>query len=602
MPGAVFCIDTGPAKDYNNKNYNLFLSALGGSTILDWSHPMKRVLKIVIPLVLVLALLGAAAWFFLFYRSDLTADFLAGRAANLVEKGRYNRAITYYNWAWSLQGEGDEIPLALAEAYAGAGNYTKAEYTLVRAIQENPEDVSLYVELCRVYVQQDKLLDAVQMLDRTADESVREELAELRPAAPTLSPENGYYSEYIEVTADGGGNDVYLTIDGEYPSMEEDLYEGPVTLPGGETMVLAIAVDETGLVSTAVQNGYTIGGVVEPVTLTDPAVDSAAREALGVTAGETLMTDDLWNIASLTLPETVADLSDLRWFTGLRTLTVQNVSGLDFSPLSQLTKLTELDLSGCTISSGSLDAIGGLTSLQRLRLNNCALTDIGALAQLTGLKELQLADNSLSEVGVLSLMLDLETVKLANNPITSIAGLSACGKLQYLDISGCDVTALAALSDKAQLTTLLAGNNTITDLSVLSGCTALSVLEVQYNLVSDISVLAQLPALTQFNGNNNQITAVPDFDEANSDLQIFRVDNNQVEDLSGLAGINSLNYVYADYNQVKTILPLADNINLIQVNVWDNPIPEEDVKALQEHSIIVNYNPNYEPPEEAAEE
>lgn len=563
---------------------------------------MKRVLKIVIPLVLVLALLGAAAWFFLFYRSDLTADFLAGRAANLVEKGRYNRAITYYNWAWSLQGEGDEIPLALAEAYAGAGNYTKAEYTLVRAIQENPADVSLYVELCRVYVQQDKLLDAVQMLDRTADESVRAELAELRPAAPTLSPENGYYSEYIEVTADGGGNDVYLTIDGEYPSMEEDLYEGPVTLPGGETMVLAIAVDETGLVSTAVQNGYTIGGVVEPVTLTDPAVDAAAREALGVTAGETLMTDDLWNLASLTLPETVADLSDLRWFTGLRTLTVQNVSGLDFSPLSQLTKLTELDLSGCTISSGSLDAIGVLTSLQRLRLNNCALTDIGALAQLTGLKELQLADNSLSEVGVLSLMLDLETVTLTNNPITSIASLSACGKLQYLDISGCDVTALAALSDKQQLTTLLAGNNTITDLSVLSGCKALSVLEVQYNLVSDISVLAQLPALTQFNGNNNQITAVPDFDEANSVLQIFRVDNNQIEDLSGLAGINSLNYVYADYNQVKTILPLADNINLIQVNVWDNPIPEEDVKALQEHSIIVNYNPNYEPPEEAAEE
>ena len=563
---------------------------------------MKRVLKIVIPLVLVLALLGAAAWFFLFYRSDLTADFLAGRAANLVEKGRYNRAITYYNWAWSLQGEGDEIPLALAEAYAGAGNYTKAEYTLVRAIQENPEDVSLYVALCRVYVQQDKLLDAVQMLDRTADESVREELAELRPAAPTLSPENGYYSEYIEVTADGGGNDVYLTIDGEYPSMEEDLYEGPVTLPGGETMVLAIAVDETGLVSTAVQNGYTIGGVVEPVTLTDPAVDSAAREALGVTAGETLMTDDLWNIASLTLPETVADLSDLRWFTGLRTLTVQNVSGLDFTPLSQLTKLTELDLSGCTISSGSLDAIGGLTSLQRLRLNNCALTDIGALSQLTSLKELQLADNSISEIGVLSLMLDLETVTLTNNPITSIASLSACGKLQYLDISGCDVTALAALSDKQQLTTLLAGNNTITDLSVLSGCTALSVLEVQYNLVSDISVLAQLPALTQFNGNNNQITAVPDFDEANSVLQIFRVDNNQIEDLSGLAGINSLNYVYADYNKVKTILSLADNINLIQVNVWDNPIPEEDVKALQEHSIIVNYNPNYEPPEEAAEE
>ena len=563
---------------------------------------MKRVLKIVIPLVVVLALLGTAAWFFLSFRADLTAGFLRGQAAKMVERERYSRAVTYYNWAWQLDPENQEIPLALAEAYAGSGNYTKAEYTLVRAISARPQDVDLYVALCQVYVAQDKLLDAVQMLDRTSDAEVKAALDELRPAAPVLSPENGYYTEYIEVTADGGGNAVYLSIDGDYPSMEDDAYTGPVTLPGGETMVMAVAVDENQMVSQAVQNGYTIGGVVEPVTLNDPAIDAAVREQLGMTAGETLMTDDLWSIAELTLPDTVADLADLSHFTGLTTLTIQNVSGLDFSVLSQLTALQTLDLSGCTISTGSLDAIAGLTGLRVLRLNNCALTDINALSQLTALTELQLANNSLTDIGVTSLMLDLETVTLTNNPVTSIAGLSACTKLKSLDISGCSVTSIASLSGKTALETLLAGNNQIADLSPLEGCTALAVLEVPYNLVSDISVLAQLPALTRFVGNNNQITAVPDFDEETSKLQYIQLDYNEVADLAGLQGIDSLNYVYADYNQVETILPLKNNINLIQINVWDNPIPEEEVKSLQENSIIVNYNPNYEPPEEDGEE
>lgn len=563
---------------------------------------MKRVLKIVIPLVVVLALLGTAAWFFLSFRADLTAGFLRGQAAKMVERERYSRAVTYYNWAWQLDPENQEIPLALAEAYAGSGNYTKAEYTLVRAISARPQDVDLYVALCQVYVAQDKLLDAVQMLDRTSDAEVKAALDELRPAAPVLSPENGYYTEYIEVTADGGGNAVYLSIDGDYPSMEDDAYTGPVTLPGGETMVMAVAVDENQMVSQAVQNGYTIGGVVEPVTLNDPAIDAAVREQLGMTAGETLMTDDLWSIAELTPPDTVADLADLSHFTGLTTLTIQNVSGLDFSVLSQLTALQTLDLSGCTISTGSLDAIAGLTGLRVLRLNNCALTDINALSQLTALTELQLANNSLTDIGVTSLMLDLETVTLTNNPVTSIAGLSACTKLKSLDISGCSVTSIASLSGKTALETLLAGNNQIADLSPLEGCTALAVLEVPYNLVSDISVLAQLPALTRFVGNNNQITAVPDFDEETSKLQYIQLDYNEVADLAGLQGINSLNYVYADYNQVETILPLKNNINLIQINVWDNPIPEEEVKSLQENSIIVNYNPNYEPPEEDGEE
>ena len=138
----------------------------------------------------------------------------------------------------------------------------------------------------------------------------------------------------------------------------------PLSLGSGETTVLVVAVDASGLVSPVVRNGYTIGGVVEAVTLADPAVEQTVRDTLGLDADDALMSDALWTITHLTLPETVQDLSDLRLFTGLQSLTIRNISGMDFTILNQLPALQELDLSGCTISSNAMEAIGSLTGLQ----------------------------------------------------------------------------------------------------------------------------------------------------------------------------------------------------------------------------------------------
>lgn len=565
---------------------------------------MKRVLKVVLPLILVLAILGGACWFFLFQRADLATEFLLNQAQHMVQRQRYDRAILYYGWAWSLEPDRTEIPIQLAETYLSAENYTKAEYTLVKAISGQPEQTELYVALCRTYVAQDKFLDAVQMLDRTTDASVKAELDAMRPEAPTVSPESGYYSEYIDVTVQSDSQRVYVTTNGQYPSTDAELYDGSLSLSGGETTVLAIAVDDQGMVSPVVRNGYTVGGVVEAVTLTDPAIDRTVREQLGLSDGTELMSDVLWSITHLELPEDTEDLSDLALFTGLKSLTIQNISGMDFSVLSQLPQLQELDLSGCTLSTGALQAIGTLTELRKLTLEGCALTDISALSQLTHLTELRLSNNSLDDIGVVSLLLELETLELRNNPLTSIAALSTCQKLKVLDITSCSVGTIGSLSDKDALTTLLAGNNQLRRLDDLAGCTALEILEVNGNLIRDISVLADLPKLIRFEGKqNSEIAEIPDFDEDNCQLVYFSVDNTQVEDLSGLAGIASLNYVNADYTRVTDLTPLADNRNLVQINVWDCAITQESLDALTESSIIVNYNPNFvtEEEEEAEE-
>ena len=50
-------------------------------------------------------------------------------------------------------------------------------------------------------------------------------------------------------------------MDSSYPSKEKNAYTGPIELTGGETAICAVAVNDEGLVSTAVYGGYTVSGI-----------------------------------------------------------------------------------------------------------------------------------------------------------------------------------------------------------------------------------------------------------------------------------------------------------------------------------------------------
>ena len=257
-----------------------------------------RTALIVVILVLAAALLVGACLFFFVFRKDLTASVLVYWADRFEQSGRYNRTITLYRQAEKLTPENEDIPRLLAKAYQLSGNFTKAEYTLVSAITREPESVELYAELSRVYLAQDKLLDAEQMLGSIANASVKSQVEALRPATPVISPESGYYSEYIEITASAASGKVYITTNGEFPSLESDLYTGPIQLEGGETTVIAISVDDNGLVSSAAYAGYTVGNVVEEVSLEDSALESYVREQLGKAAGDGVVRRDVVEVAA----------------------------------------------------------------------------------------------------------------------------------------------------------------------------------------------------------------------------------------------------------------------------------------------------------------
>lgn len=557
---------------------------------------MKHALKIILPIILILALIIGACCFFLIARRDLTESIFVYWGEHFYEAGRYSRAVAFYKAAMHFAPKDADLAICLADAYKKSGNYTKAEYTLVSAITQIPDSVQLYVALSKTYVEQDKLLDAETMLGRITNDAVRTQIDALRPAAPVIEPESGNYSEYIDVTVTGASGTVYAVCNSDFPASEQDVYTGPISLEAGESKIVALSVAENGLVSDAVYAGYTVGNVVEEVKLADAGMDAYVRELLGKTAGSAIMSDELWAVEELDLPDTVASLEDLPYFTGLHSLSLHHGTGLDLSVLSQLPTLRKLDLSGCTLSTAAMNTIVTLSELTSLNLSGCAVAEIDALIGLQKLETLDLSNNTVSDLTALSALLALRELNLTNNPITSLSNLKNCTELETLYAGQCAITRIAGLADHTKLKTLVLSGNKITDISALAGCTAIETLDLSGNSISDISVVSGFKKLVDLNVSSNQITDLPQFD---ADTPLWHVDisHNQIESLAGLEGNLAVNFINADYNRVKSVAKLESCIMLVRMNLWDNPVDADEAKQLQDIGILINYNPNYVEPE-----
>lgn len=568
---------------------------------------MKRALKWILSLFLVLALLLGAAWFFLRYQPEIATGILTGWGSHALESGRYSMAIRYYGWAYQLSEQDPELAIALADAYKAAGNYTKAEYTLANAIAAGAP-LPVYEALCQTYVAQNKLLDAVSMLDQVADPAVKAELDAQRPAPPTSSLAPGFYSQYMNVTISGQGK-LYLGMGEEYPSTATP-YEGPISLELGETSIRAVAVGENGLVSPLSIFGYTISGVVEPVTLSDPALDAYVRQLLGRSGDSALTTADLWSITELTVPTEASSLEDLTYFTGLTALVIQGKENLDLSFLAQMPELTTLDLAGSVISAQDLPLVGSLGKLTSLNLAGCSLSTLSGLEGLTALTSLDLSDNSISDLTPLAGCKGLTTLNLQRNAIASfgpLANLSAltsldlsynaladfsavatCAALQFLDVSNNVLPSLTGIGSLGALTELNGSYNQLTEVTGLGSCAALVKLNLSNNALTSMDDLATLTHVTEIDVSYNDILTIPDFPE-DAALVTFNGCHNYFEDVSGLAGLNTLNYVYLDYNNITDINVLSTCINLIQVGVFQTNV--SDASALLDMNVIVSYNP-----------
>ncbi len=575
---------------------------------------MRKAIRVIIPLILALSIVVCTLWYLFIYDRAFTRDMLLHTARYLEGNNNHTAAAWFYERAYKQSGNSDAVAIELAEQYKLSGNYTKAEYTLAGAIADGG-GADVYIALCKTYVEQDKLLDAVNMLNHITNPEIKAQLDALRPSAPVCSPDpnssGAYYTQYITVTVSAGTDTLYVNSNGEFPSIHTDLYRQDITLTDGENVIYAVAVADNGLVSPASIFGFTVGGVIQKVSFADAAIEAAFREMLNVDAQKVLYTNDLWTIKEFTVPENAKNLSDLQHLAFLEKLTVNKAVSGQLSSIAGLANLTELHITDTAVTTDELALIGHLPVLQKLTLSGCSLSTTAGLDSAKTLTHLDLSNNAIRNIAPLAALQKLQEINLSRNALNDLSALSALTALRSLDVSHNNLASLSPITVLAGLEHLNAANNALSDLSglqkltkityldlsnntasdilPLSGCAELMNLNISANGLTDISVLAGLTKLQTLNFANNQVTELPKW---STDCALVNIDGsyNHISTLEPLKGLKKLNNVFMDYNEkISSVSVLSDCPLLIQVNVYGTKVT--NVSALTSQSIVVNYDP-----------
>lgn len=570
---------------------------------------MKKFVRIIVPILLAAFVLVSVIWYLFDYDRDFTRDVLLREARMNDMRGYSSISAWFYKMAYAHSGNDEAVAIELANQYKSDGNYTKAEVTLSNAIKSNPS-VELYTALCRTYVEQDKLMDAVSLLAGIPDEKLRAEIEQLRPTAPVSSQTPGFYSQYIDVDLSSSSNMLLYTTNGEYPSIQKDTYTAPIKLGAGETIVYSISIDTNGLVSPVSVLGYTVGGVVEPAIFMDPEVEFAVHDLLGMPRDSMLYTNDMWEITEFTMPSNIWTLEDLAKFPHLKSLTIKNLQLNTLADIASLSELEALDLTGCRFDPNELTVLAKLPELKKLVISDCGISTIANLEQITGLTYLDISNNTIRNLDVISGMNNLQELYMQHNAVTSLEALSGaytleklnvsfnslntlaplatCTRLNWLDASNNMFTSVTGIAALPLLTSLSLNYNQLTDISELGACVQMKELSINNNSITDINCLGSMMNLEVFDFSYNSIGYLPTWSSGSS-LRMIQGSHNYVQSLDPLANISTLTYVSMDYNSLFDISVLATCYNLVQVNVYGNSIP--DVSALTQHNIIVNYDP-----------
>ena len=569
---------------------------------------MKTIARIALLLLLVAAIVLGTAWYLLEYDTDFTHDALLYGAQYFEEKGQPAISTFLYDMAYQYGQSIEQIALELAEYYHSIGNYAKVEATLRRAINDGA-GVDIYIALSKIFIEQDKLLDALNLVENVQDEAIRSKLELLRPAAPAPDFPGGHYNEYISVNFLSEGGRVYVA-SAQVPSVNSHLHDTPIDLGTGETHLVSMAVGESGLVSPITEHRYVIIGVVEPVIFADEKMEETIRDMVSIPYGVTVYTNDLWNIRSFTVPNDVSDYSDLKYLTFLESLTIKEGKA-SLAPIQSLEHLTDLSIKNATMDAETLQVLLSRTNLKTLTLRNCALTSLSGFEALTNLTYLDVSQNILTDITPLAGLTALEVLSIHQSAVVDLTALQNLTALRQLDLSFNsieDVTPLTGLTALQELNlsnnqisniriigkltglkTLDLSHNKITTASYLSTCVSLQELKITNNTISNITSFSSLVNLEELDISNNAITKLPSW-PANCSLTTLTAAYNKITNITPLAGLENLNTVNLDYNpRLSNVKDLANCVKLVSLSVYGTAV--KDVVDLTDLGIVVYYNP-----------
>ena len=321
------------------------------------------------------------------------------------------------------------------------------------------------------------------------------------------------------------------------------------------------------------------------VSIPDANLAAAVRQEIG----SSITTHTMLNLTQLEVPNRrITNLTGLEHAYNLKFLNlggeyidgegyVNSNAVSDFSPLSELSELLNLNLSYSLLSDVLF--LSGLTQLAHLYLDGSAITDLTPLAAFTQLTSLSLRGNAIADVSPLAGLIQLTSLDLSNNRISDVSSLAGLTQLTYLSLWDNAIADVSPLAGLTQLTFLDPSNNRISDVSPLVGLTQLTYLSLWGNAIVDVSPLAGLTQLTSLDLSNNRISDVSALSEL-TQLASLDLSNNRISNVSALSELTQLKILNLMSNRITDVSPLV-GLNLTE--------PQWDSSGLRLWGNLLNY-------------
>lgn len=173
---------------------------------------------------------------------------------------KYEESYEFVQRAVVLDSQDVDAQLLMAQVLVHLEKEDQAIKTLQRVIKNNPDHMTAYGQLIKLYYNSEKTDEIKALLEQCEDEAIREKYSVYISEVPVFSLPSGKYTveQSVQLYSRESDAQIYYTTDGSEPTKESSLYSDSIPLEEGTTTVKAVAVNAKGISSDVVTNKYTI--------------------------------------------------------------------------------------------------------------------------------------------------------------------------------------------------------------------------------------------------------------------------------------------------------------------------------------------------------
>ena len=240
------------------------------SELQDWDreprkhtgrHPFRWKLVVLLAVLVVTAVVCTG--FGIAYSHYHSVEYQTKSAREYVASEEYDQAVTCYERALELEPDNITLKFELADIYFQKNNKMEYEY-LLREIITDPAATtgqleSAYGKLIAIYAAREDYATINDLLQSSDSVEIMSKYQSYLAMDPEFSLKEGYYTSIqpLKLTTFGSGK-IYYTTDGSDPGEDSSLYTAPILLENGDYCIKAVYINENGIRSQVVTRNYHI--------------------------------------------------------------------------------------------------------------------------------------------------------------------------------------------------------------------------------------------------------------------------------------------------------------------------------------------------------